>query len=353
MAKQVTLKELATQFSTETPVMTLNLSLDRLKYQRDEQLKLKNALQTLNQAKQDYPDADPAAIETQVNALLDAALPYHGISIFAPLAGDEISYLPRNSVQTVQSSIINGPDFLSILKEQANPSYTLLQLSQTSCAVYALADQHLTKLTLKDFPSELTDALGTDLRGGDLNFSTSAGQTQYHGHNDTSHEKAVDQERYYHAIVSYLDDSAEIGDQPIILTGLPNNLAAFRQAAGSQLNLASIEIPRALSEKATANFEQTLLTEIADQEKAQLFATVNKLAQGKTVTEIDQVNQALTEKKVTHLIVNLANGDADRPDQWYHDLNQVLQTALQQSCQIIVIRDEGTELATLTAVTRY
>ncbi|KRL75706.1 hypothetical protein [Secundilactobacillus paracollinoides] len=351
MAKMVTLKELATLKRPEASVLTLSVNLDKLNYQETEQLKLKNALQEIHNLTAVSPEIPGDQIVDQINHLFDQGLPYRGLSIFANLDGDEILYLPRNSVQTVHLSVAGGPDLLSILKETPNKDYYLLQLEQTDFSLYRLEEQQLTTLKLPDSPGNLTTALGTEKRGGSLNYKATPGQSQYHGHNETSREKDIDQERYYRIIVDFLAANPKLDNRPIVLMGLPQNLTLFTQVAGNRLNLADISIRRSVTDLSTKELGQLAAKTISDHEKDSTSRDVADLDTHRLLTEMGQIRTALIENRIQQLVINAQHHIEPTEREAYDAINNVISQALAKNDQIIVLRDQAPEMAPVSAVT--
>ena len=106
----------------------------------------------------------------------------------------------------------------------------LLALNEDSMALYAQRDGSFVELDLPaEAPRTLTEALGTEKRGGDLNFNASPVHgANYHGHNAKAEERDIDQRNYYQQVAQYVQDHSQKTRRPLILMGLPHNQAVFR-----------------------------------------------------------------------------------------------------------------------------
>ena len=110
--------------------------------------------------------------------------------------------------------------------------FDLLALNEDSIALYQQRQGELTPIDLPtEAPTTLTGTLGTEKRGGDLNFNASPVHgANYHGHNAKSEERAVDQRNYYLQVDQYLlAHHSQASQRPLILMGLTHNQAVFRQ----------------------------------------------------------------------------------------------------------------------------
>jgi hypothetical protein len=97
-------------------------------------------------------------------------------------------------------------------------------------ALYAQRDGRFIEIELPaDAPRTLTEALGTEKRGGDLNFNASPVHgANYHGHNAKAEERDIDQRNYYQQVATYVQAYSQRTQRPLILMGLPHNQAVFR-----------------------------------------------------------------------------------------------------------------------------
>ncbi|WP_236900123.1 hypothetical protein [Companilactobacillus alimentarius] len=95
--------------------------------------------------------------------------------------------------------------------------YYLLALEGTSFRLFKIVDKTVAPVKLDaDAPTDLVETLGSEKRGGELNFTGQGGSTTFHGHNETSKEKQIDLERYYREINKYLVETIDL-TVPIVL----------------------------------------------------------------------------------------------------------------------------------------
>jgi len=129
--------------------------------------------------------------------------------------------------------IVNSmPAIRPILADRQHEfDFDLLALNEDSLMMY---QQRQGNFTIVDLPSEapatLQDTLGTEKRGGDLNFNSSPVHgANYHGHNAKAEEREIDQKNYYQQVAQYMQDYSQTTQRPLILMGLPHNQSLFRQ----------------------------------------------------------------------------------------------------------------------------
>lgn len=129
--------------------------------------------------------------------------------------------------------IVNSmPAIRPILADRQHEfDFDLLALNEDSLMMY---QQRQGNFTIVDLPSEapttLQDTLGTEKRGGDLNFNSSPVHgVNYHGHNAKAEEREIDQKNYYQQVAQYMQDYSQTTQRPLILMGLPHNQSLFRQ----------------------------------------------------------------------------------------------------------------------------
>ncbi|AVK64391.1 hypothetical protein C5Z26_09800 [Lactobacillus sp. CBA3606] len=130
--------------------------------------------------------------------------------------------------------IVNSmPAIRPILADRQNEfDFDLLALSETTMALYQQRQGQLTAVPLPDdAPTTLKKALGSEKRGGDLNFNSSpAHGVNYHGHNAKAEEREIDQRNYFLQVDQYcLTHYSQASQRPLILMSLGNNQAAFRK----------------------------------------------------------------------------------------------------------------------------
>ncbi|GAA0361012.1 hypothetical protein GCM10008932_12100 [Alkalibacterium iburiense] len=113
--------------------------------------------------------------------------------------------------------------------------YHLLALSHDKFSIYNGRRNKIQKIELPDdAPDTLTKALGDELTGGELNVASynggliGGGQGVFHGHNEKSSEKEIDQENYFRIVDNYVYEHFSKPTQlPLVLFSLTKNIADF------------------------------------------------------------------------------------------------------------------------------
>ncbi|WP_282801198.1 baeRF6 domain-containing protein [Secundilactobacillus kimchicus] len=329
MLTETTIHDLATTHLT-APVATLTINLKALATDDGEPIRLKNALSELNNV----------SLAQQINDLLDTPLPYAGVTIAMSTADSNGVYLPRASQVTTALSIRDTPDFVSILGEQQNQEFTVLSLNQDTYALYNWSKSEMVPITMADMPGSLTETLGTEKRGGALNFSTQAGQTSYHGHNETSQEKAIDQERYYREILAFLGQSETLQKTTFVLAGLSKNTQLFRKL-NQKLNLYKAEIAKSVANLTPAELKKVVDEFVNEQVTNETEAQLQDAANHNTVVTIDDISLALTQGQVRSLYVNSKSKLEAEADDMVDSVNQLIQLALREGKTVSALTEEN------------
>ncbi|MFB9770684.1 baeRF6 domain-containing protein [Lactiplantibacillus modestisalitolerans] len=134
---------------------------------------------------------------------------------------------------TTEQVIVNRmPAIRPLLADRQHQfDFDLLALSEDRIQLYQQRHGQFAITELPaDAPVTLRGTLGTEKRGGDLNFNSSPVHgVNYHGHNAKAEERAVDQRNYYLQVAKFMDNWSKRTQRPLILMGLPHNQALFRQ----------------------------------------------------------------------------------------------------------------------------
>lgn len=329
MLSETTIHDLASLKLT-TPLATLTINLKALSTDDGEPIRLKNALAELNSV----------SLTQQINQLLDTPLNFPGITLVMSPSDETGVYLPRASDVTTALSFHETPDFVSILGEQQNQTFTVLSLSQDNYALYHWTKADLTAINDESLPGNLTATLGDEKRGGDLNFSAQAGQTSYHGHNETSQEKAIDQERYYRELLAAFSQSDALQRTTFILAGLPKNNQLFRKL-NQKLNLYKAEIGKSVANLSAADLKKTLDDFINKQVEHETDAQLEDAANHNTVVTVDDINLAIIQGQVRALYVNSKSKLEAEADDMVESVNLLIQQALRQGKSVSVLSSEN------------
>ncbi|AQW20489.1 hypothetical protein PL11_000250 [Lentilactobacillus curieae] len=352
MTKLITLKNLPKTLTPNEDVLTLSINLNKLKYQQDERLHLKSALTEIKKYSMEHPELNYKELERQVDNLIDQNLPYQGITLFIQGNTLELFVLPRTTVDEVKLTISKSPDLLSILREQPNKMYYLLALEGTSFRLFKIVDKAVAPVKLDvDAPTDLVETLGSEKRGGELNFSGQGGSTTFHGHNETSKEKQIDLERYYREINKYLVETIDL-TVPIVLMGLPKNLALFKRIS-EKLSLSEIQISKSPTDLTNAQIEKTTSNEISEQEVETITDDVAAINNKRVLTDTAEIDQAIDTNQLNKLIVNVGNLSNSVDDHLYNDINRIISRALKINSQVVVLKQEEPQSPALLEATTY
>ena len=109
------------------------------------------------------------------------------------------------------------PYLLGLVKDkQFNYHYYLLALNRDSMKLYKVDHTTVTPVELpKDAPTDVVTALGDELTGGNLNFSTQGSSNgskegvAYHSINTKDKEVEIDWVNYYQAVDTFLKDQLD------------------------------------------------------------------------------------------------------------------------------------------------
>ncbi|WP_087842940.1 baeRF6 domain-containing protein [Lactiplantibacillus plantarum] len=352
MTKLITLKNLPKTLTPNEDVLTLSINLNKLKYQQDERLHLKSALTEIKKYSMEHPELNYKELERQVDNLIDQNLPYQGITLFIQGNTLELFVLPRTTVDEVKLTISKSPDLLSILREQPNKMYYLLALEGTSFRLFKIVDKTVAPVKLDaDAPTDLVETLGSEKRGGELNFIAQGGSTTFHGHNETSKEKQIDLERYYREINKYLVETIDL-TVPIVLMGLPKNLALFKRIS-EKLSLSEIQISKSPTDLTNAQIEKTTSNEISEQEVETITDDVAAINNKRVLTDTAEIDQAIDTNQLNKLIVNVGNLSNSVDDHLYNDINRIISRALKINSQVVVLKQEEPQSPALLEATTY
>lgn len=187
------------------------------------------------QLAQHFPKADFGPFKAQLSELTDDNSfwlqhtgPQTGLIVNA-----ETLRIFDLQIPTKNHVIVNSmPPIRPILADRQHQfDFDLLAISETTMALYHQRQGDFVEVILpEDAPATMTQTLGEEKRGGDLNFNSSpAHGLNYHGHNAKAEERAVDQRNYYLQVDQYVRECSQATQRPLILMGLPVNQAMYRK----------------------------------------------------------------------------------------------------------------------------
>ncbi|WP_071131442.1 baeRF6 domain-containing protein [Enterococcus timonensis] len=299
-------------------------------------LQLKNlAKDAQNRFAKKFPDHSFEPFQKQIDTLLnDQNFFRNGYTAVALIFTPEKSFVyPLTISVDNQYYVSERPYLLALVKNaQFNYHYYLLALNRDSMKVYEYHEKKLTELELPDgAPKDLETALGTELTGGNINYSTqgSAGGRgkeglAFHGVSSKDEEEEIDHTNYYLAVDTFLKGFLPDKKIPLYLMALPENQFVYKKVSKlDQLKEPALTIaPSALTKKEIIEQLPKLETQLTQKE----VKDYNQLLDRKFSDQLVDIQQATGLGKVSHLFIAtnlLQNGFGSDPDTEY-DRRQVL-----------------------------
>ncbi|GAD16063.1 hypothetical protein ABC628_04300 [Lentilactobacillus otakiensis] len=335
MATIISVSDLAKLPDLQAPVITLNLNLRKLSFDQSEQLRVKNMLKKI----QKEIGAGIEPFISDVNDLTREQLPYEGMTVIADHLGKNVYHLIRTSVGEADYRIENAIDFLLLLSEAPNMDYTLIELNRDNSKLYKLANKRVTALEVKDYPTTVKEALGDELRGGELNFSARGGNAQYHGHNETTQEKKIDQERYYRVLMDFLKNNQELSEHQFVLMGLSQNINLFKKI-NNGLHLANFEVDQSVQNDTPTEIATLVNTAIETSNRQNTAEAITKTFKDQLFTDFKNIENLLNSKDIRHLFVASRNEIKAADPKIYTEINQMIKQALAQDTSVTVVNDD-------------
>ncbi len=337
MATLMTVSDLAKLPNLKSPVITLNLDLRQLSFDQDERVRVRTMLRKI----QKEIGSDIQTFVDQVDGLTREQLPYEGITVITDNDGQDVYYLPRTTVSESDYHIEDSIDFLLLLSEAPNEDYTLLELNRDNSKLYRLQDKRVSPLAVEKYPATVEDALGDEIRGGELNFSAKGGSTQFHGHNETSQEKKIDQERYYHYIIDLLKDDATLKTHKFILMGLPQNINLFRKLSKG-LSVSNIQIDQSVQSQPVTEIAKLVNSAIDKYNQENTSEAINKTYRDNLYTDFGNIQDLLNSRRIRRLFVASRDQINSNDPESYGEINKLIKRALSQDTSVTVIKNDPT-----------
>ncbi|MEE8824054.1 hypothetical protein LASUN_11220 [Lentilactobacillus sunkii] len=335
MATIISVSDLAKLPELQAPVITLNLNLRKLSFDQSEQLRVKNMLKKI----QKEIGAGIEPFITDVNDLTREQLPYEGMTVIADHLGKNVYHLIRTSVDEADYRIEDSIDFLLLLSEAPNMDYTLIELNRDNSKLYSLSNKRVAPLEIKDYPSTVQEALGEELRGGELNFSARGGNAQYHGHNETTQEKKIDQERYYRVIMDFLKGDQALAAHQFILMGLTQNINLFKKV-NNGLNLARVEVDQSVQNQSATEIANLVNAAIEKDNRENTADAITKTFKDKLFTDFTNIQNLLNSQDIRHLFVASREEIKNNDPEIYGQVNQMIKQALSQDANVTVVNED-------------
>lgn len=259
------------------------------------------------------------------------------------------------------------PYFLALIKNtQFNYHYYLLGLNRDSMSLYEVNNRKLEKISLpKDAPIDLKTALGDELTGGNLNYSSqgSGGNGKegvaYHGVSTKDEEEEIDHLNYYQAVDNFLKEYLPNKKIPLYLMALPENHALYKKV--SKLDNFDSEFSLNMALSATdKNMIQKDLPKLNAQIEKKEIEEYNKLMDRKFVDQLVDISQNAELGKISHLFIatsNLTDGFGEDPDEEYDRrqvLNKIAYKVLKNAGEVHLLdQHDAPDEKSLVAILRY
>ena len=208
MAKMA--KELLSQLTSEDvkgPFVTimLNTHVAHQDVEKD-QIKLKNfAKEAKKRFEKKYAEHDWSLFQEKITSLLeDASFWRSATASVALILSPKQTYIHRLSIPVDDQYYVSDlPYLLAVIKNSHfNYSYYLLGLNRDSMKLYEVNNKQVKEVKLPDdAPKDVVTALGSELTGGGLNYTSNGGEgATFHGVNPKDEEVEIDWVNYYQAV---------------------------------------------------------------------------------------------------------------------------------------------------------
>ncbi|MBG9982637.1 hypothetical protein HZY86_05870 [Aerococcaceae bacterium DSM 111020] len=339
------------------------LDAENLTSEKDS-IKLKNGIE---EARNQLSNLDDSTLQTQFEEQLDTIyqaereLLAHRGGLALYITKEEIYYYHIGNTVESHIDVSNEPYIIPLIEAyQFMNDYHVLVLNGEDFKLYQGNEKGIESIQIEDddAPLTLTQALGDELEGGELNHGTFGGprgsgnvQT-FHGHNDTSNEKEIDRENYFRQVAQYVDTHySKKEEAPLIIYALPENIAVFESVSDSEY-LSDYTIEKS----GASQSDQEIETEVLE-----LFKTMREDAQQNLVTRfqettpefrIENIKQDLAVAAVEGRIEELAikqgyhtHGAIDdqgavneESDQDF--VGQLIRKTLATSGKVVIVEDE-------------
>ena len=368
MAKMA--KELLSQLTSEDvkgPFVTimLNTHVAHQDVEKD-QIKLKNfAKEAKKRFEKKYAEHDWSLFQEKITSLLeDASFWRSATASVALILSPKQTYIHRLSIPVDDQYYVSDlPYLLAVIKNSHfNYSYYLLGLNRDSMKLYEVNNKQVKEVKLPDdAPKDVVTALGSELTGGGLNYTSNGGEgATFHGVNPKDEEVEIDWVNYYQAVDEYFKNTFENPEKwPIYLFALPENQTMFKKVAKNPYYRSEVAIsasPAQLTLKEIEEGAKKLSDELADNEAK----GYNRLLDKKFIDQLVDIVPAAKEGKISHLFVatsNLVDGFGEDPETEYDRrqvLNELADNVLTNGGQVFILEQkDAPDEKSLVAILRY
>lgn len=287
--------------------------------------------------------------------------------------------LPRK----VNENLVVGPRFYLkplIRNFQSDQNYYALGLSRDSFRLFSGNRYGFQEIKIADEDRLLTEVLGDQFEGGSLNVVSHGGSgghnpgahggmgANYHGHGAKNEEIKVDTQRFFNHVDQFVEKNYSGKHKiPLILVGLPENQAVFREISQSNY-LVKNGVERSLEGIAFEDFHKYLwevLEPIYLEKTDKLISRYHEgLNNDMASHSMQEVLKALVQGRVHTLVLEdgktiKGSIDLDKvsfkiTEDGDDILNQMAQMALKQNLEVVILPTERMpKYRNLFAIYRY
>ncbi|EOH86191.1 baeRF6 domain-containing protein [Enterococcus villorum] len=368
MAKMA--KELLSQLTSEDvkgPFVTimLNTHVAHQDVEKD-QIKLKNfAKEAKKRFEKKYAEHDWSLFQEKITSLLeDASFWRSATASVALILSPKQTYIHRLSIPVDDQYYVSDlPYLLAVIKNSHfNYSYYLLGLNRDSMKLYEVNNKQVKEVKLPDdAPKDVVTALGSELTGGGLNYTSNGGEgATFHGVNPKDEEVEIDWVNYYQAVDEYFKNTFENPEKwPIYLFALPENQTMFKKVAKNPYYRSEVAISASPAQLTLKEIEEGA-KKLSDELAANEAKGYNRLLDKKFIDQLVDIVPAAKEGKISHLFVatsNLVDGFGEDPETEYDRrqvLNELADNVLTNGGQVFILEQkDAPDEKSLVAILRY
>lgn len=267
-----------------------------------------------------YPKLEWAPFQEQIDELImDGSFWRDPTASVTIIFTQNNSFIQRQVIHVQEQYYVDSkPYLLGIIKNiQFNHEYYLLALNRDSMALYHVENQNVTPISLPDdAPVNVNVALGDQLTGGEVNYSTHGGPgynnsskegVSYHSVNTKDQEVEIDWQNYYQAVDTFLQNSLKTLEKlPIRLFALKENQVQFIKIAKNSYLDQSASITASPAQATMAEIKESVKTLNQTLERLKL-EQYNKLLDKKYLDQLEEIVPAIKEGKVAYFFISTAN----------------------------------------------
>lgn len=320
-----------------------------------------------------YPDLSWEPFKEKIDFLLsDSSFWRVSAKSITIVLNQENTYIYEQKVDIDEQYYVgNRPYLLGIIKNnQFSYHYYLLALNRNSMKLYHVFNNEITEISLpKEAPTTIIQALGDELTGGDINYSTQGGTgfngstkegLAYHGVNAKDEEVKIDWVNYYQAVDNFIKKDFENPEKlPIRLFTLPENQTLFKKIAKNNYLETDVSYPFSPAQ-ASMNEIETGVKKINQQLEALDIAAYNKLLEKKFLEQLVDIVPAADAGRISHFFIstsnflNKTNEVSTTEFEQKQLLNKVTDKVIQAGGEVFVLDQQAApDEKSLVAILRY